>query len=124
MIALLSVCVGVIFAVSVYLILSRELKSVAMGVFTLSHAVHMGILAMSGSPLTPGGEALSAPVLSEGAPGYVDPLPQALILTSIVISFAMTAVVLTLVVVTHRRAGTLRIERLAPSDRPDPPGLA
>jgi len=124
MIALLSVCVGVIFAVSVYLILSRELKSVAMGVFTLSHAVHMGILAMSGSPLTTDGEALSAPVLSEGASGYVDPLPQALILTSIVISFAMTAVVLTLVVVTHRRAGTLRIERLAPSDRPDPPGLA
>lgn len=155
---LLSVCVCVVLAVSVYLMLSRELKSVAMGVFILSHAVHIGILAMSGSPFAPDGTELSSPVLASvgssrddhgSTPGtlgetedasvkavpraergssevaaYVDPLPQALILTSIVISFAITAVVLTLLVVTHRDAGTLRIERLSMSDRPEPPGLA
>jgi multicomponent Na+:H+ antiporter subunit C len=135
---LLSLCVCVIFAVSVYLVLSRELKSVAMGVFILSHALHLGILAMSGSPVTPEGEGLMAPVvehedrgktqetLESGGirPKYVDPLPQALILTAIVISFAVTAVMLTLLVVTHRTAGTLRVERLMVSDRPEPPGLA
>lgn len=138
MIALLAVCVCVVMAVSVYLVLSRELKSAAMGVFILSHAVNLGILAMSGGPIARSGEALASPVLSEGRQDagvsepaeiartelYVDPLPQALILTAIVISFAITAVVLTLLVVTHRDAGTLRIERLRPSDRPEPPGLA
>ncbi|GAB4552049.1 MAG: Na+/H+ antiporter Mnh1 subunit C [Phycisphaerales bacterium] len=138
MIALLAMCVVVVLAVSVYLVLSRELKSVAMGVFILSHAVHLGILAMSGSPVLPDGTPLESPVLSAGTEAdagdtfggldrsllYVDPLPQALILTSIVISFAITAVVLTLLVVTHRDAGTLRVERLQASDRPEPPGLA
>lgn len=131
MIVLLGICVAIVFAVSVYLILSRELKSIAMGVFTLSHAVHLGILAMSGSLVLPGGEELISPVLRSHAPVegslldvYVDPLPQALILTSIVISFAITGVVLTLLVVTHRKAGTLRVERLMPADRPEPPGLA
>ncbi len=138
MTALLSLCVCVVLAVSVYLLLSRELKSVAMGAFILSHAIHLGILTMSGSPMLGDGSALASPVLSEAIESealadtgevrrselYVDPLPQALILTSIVISFAITAVVLTLLVVTHRDAGTLRVERLKVSDRPEPPGLA
>lgn len=137
MTVLLCLCVCVIFSVSVYLVLSRELKSVAMGVFILSHALHLGIIAMAGSPVTPEGEPLLSPILEghhapttttletgEVRPKYVDPLPQALILTSIVISFAVTAVMLTLLVLTHRTAGTLRIERLMEVDRPEPPGLA
>ena len=128
----LSIMVALILGVSVYLMLSRELKSVAMGVFVLSHAVHLGILAMSGSPVLRDGTALAAPVLGQVAEvagrapeeQLVDPLPQALILTSIVISFAVTGVMLTLLVITQRRAGTLRVERLVPSDRPEPPGLS
>lgn len=122
---LLSIMVALILGVGVYLMLSRELKSVAMGVFVLSHAVHLGILAMSGSPVLRDGTLLSAPVLGQAPEEQlVDPLPQALILTSIVISFAVTGVMLTLLVITHRRAGTLRVERLVPSDRPEPPGLS
>lgn len=128
----LSIMVALILGVSVYLMLSRELKSVAMGVFVLSHAVHLGILAMGGSPVLRDGTALGAPVLGQSAEvvgtasgeQLVDPLPQALILTSIVISFAVTGVMLTLLVITHRRAGTLRVERLVPSDRPEPPGIS
>jgi len=48
---LISLCIAVIFAVSVYLLLGRELKGVAMGVFLLSHGAHLGIIAMSGQPL-------------------------------------------------------------------------
>jgi len=119
---LVSICVAILFAVSVYLILGRELKEVAMGLFLLSHAAHLGILAMSGQPLF---RAASGELISAGAPvlgsaeQYVDPLPQALILTSIVISFAVMAFILTLLVVTHRRAGVLDVNELAREGRPE-----
>ena len=45
---LLAICVFVIIGVSVYLILGKELKEVAMGLFLLSHGAHLAILAMSG----------------------------------------------------------------------------
>ncbi len=118
---LVSLCVAILFAVSIYLILGRELKEVAMGLFLLSHAAHLGILAMSGQPLfrNEAGELVlkGAPVLG-AAEHYVDPLPQALILTSIVISFAVMAFILTLLVVTHRRAGVLDVNELAEEDLP------
>ncbi len=125
MTALLVVCVVVIFAVSVYLILGRELKSIAMGVFLFSHGAHLGILAMSGQPLylSKDGERLlmkDAPVLGLSE-HLVDPLPQALILTSIVISFAVMAFLLTLLVTTYRRTETIVVDELALEDRPTQP---
>lgn len=117
MTALLAICVAVIFGVSIYLILGRELKEVAMGVFLLTHGAHIGILAMSGSPMK-NGELRGPPVLGS-AEHYVDPLPQALILTSIVISFALMAFLLTLLVVTHRRVGGLNVNHLGNENRPE-----
>ena len=126
---LLTICVAVIFAVSIYLMTSRELKSVAMGVFLFSHAAHLGILAMSGQPLFVDAEgelAVKAPPVLGATPEpvLVDPLPQALILTSIVISFAVMAFLLTLLVVTQRRTGTLSVPKLAAEGRAAGPGLA
>lgn len=125
MTVLLALCVAVLFSVSVYLLLSRELKAVAMGVFLFSHSAHLGILAMSGQPVLPPAEGDSvgrmrrSPVLiADESLAYVDPLPQALILTSIVISFAVMAFTLTLLVATHRRARTLNVTKLARIDRP------
>lgn len=118
---LLAICVFVLFGVSIYLILGRELKEVAMGLFLLSHGAHLAILAMSGRPiaLTPQGlVAKSSPVLVQGASPPVDPLPQALILTSIVISFAVMAFMLTLLVMTYRKADRLWIDDLAHEGRP------
>ncbi len=46
----LAICVAVCFAVSVYLLLGRDLKGVAMGVFLIGHAANLSIMAMSGSP--------------------------------------------------------------------------
>ncbi|MGB0767090.1 MAG: sodium:proton antiporter, partial [Phycisphaeraceae bacterium] len=118
----IAICVAVTFAVSIYLMLGRELKSVAMGVFLLGHAANMSIIAMSGSPvMTPDEQSLDAeapvhltavdspqmkdpPVLAERYTDdtplaqMVDPLPQALILTAIVISFGVMAFLLTLLV--------------------------
>lgn len=117
---LISIMVGVVFAASVYLMLGRELKGVCMGVFLLGHGANLAIIASSRSPV-----GKSAPVLPEAA-GHstaaqmnaaiahlADPLPQALILTAIVIGFAVQAFLLTMLVITWRRTRTLDLAELA-----------
>jgi len=89
-----SLLIGFLFTVGIYLVLERHLLSVFFGLAILSNAANLFVLAMSGppegrsSPIVPsggwvGGEENQA-VLAALAPG-VDPLPQALILTAIVI---------------------------------------
>ena len=120
MTTVLAVCVAVFVTVSIYLMLSRELKSVAMGVFVLGHGANLAILAMSGSPVLPGGGLRNPPIL--GSSDLVDALPQALILTAIVINFAVMGFLLTLLIVTARRTGTLNVDELATLD-PSTPGV-
>ena len=113
---LLAITVGVTMAAAVYLLLSKELKAVAMGVFLLGHAANLAIVAVSRDPT-----GRRPPILGEGGAivrGTVDPLPQALVLTAIVIGFAVQAFLLTLLVVTWRRGRSLELSEL--SDRPDP----
>lgn len=128
---LMAACVAMIFGVGFYLMTSRELKSIAMGVFILGHAANLGILAMSGQPLYELGDGRlglkSPPILGTGDV-LVDPLPQALILTAIVISFAVMGFLLTLLVVTRRKAGSIALEQLRTDGvaeiRSEGPGLA
>jgi len=77
----MALTIGVLFAVGVYLILTKSLLRIILGTSLLTHGVHLLLLTMS--RLKTG----AAPLLGEKAASYVDPLPQALILTSIVISF-------------------------------------
>lgn len=140
----IAICVAVCFSVSVYLLLGRDLKGVAMGVFLVGHAANLSILAMSGSPAMPTHETAdqqavvvehemfanerpsllkTAPIAEYDTPspalgGMVDPLPQALILTAIVIGFAVMGFLLTLLVVTARSAGTLELCELAKDSAP------
>lgn len=79
--------VGVLFSVGVYLVLQRHLTRVLVGLGVLAHAVNLMLLASGG----PAGE----PPILDGRDGpFSDPLPQALILTAIVITFGMTAFLL------------------------------
>lgn len=88
--ALLAVVIGVLTACGVYLTLRGRTFPVVLGLTFLSYAVNLFLFAMGrvviGRP----------PVISETAAGYADPLPQALVLTAIVISFATTAFVILL----------------------------
>ena len=138
----LAITVAVTFAVSIYLMLGRELKGVAMGVFLLSHAANLSILAMSGSPVMTHAQraeaastdatfqhAVDSPTMKDPPimigqyanddplAQMVDPLPQALILTAIVISFGVMAFLLTLIVVTNRKTKTLEVADLAEESR-------
>ncbi|WP_207344913.1 Na(+)/H(+) antiporter subunit C [Arthrobacter sp. E3] len=83
---------GVLYAVGIYLLLERSLTRILLGLMLLANATNLLLL-------TTGGYAGLAPIFNKDMPAsaYNDPLPQAFILTSIVISFAVTAFMLSLI---------------------------
>lgn len=96
----LASAIGILTAAGVYLLLRARSFDVILGLTLLSYATNL--LIFSGGRLSIG----RAPVLRDGVPAtlahYIDPLPQALVLTAIVIAFAMTAV--TIVVAMRSRS--------------------
>lgn len=84
---LVASAVGIMTTTGLYLILRLRTFPVILGMSLLTYAVNVFLFA-SGR-LTVG----APPILTDDATMYADPLPQALVLTAIVISFGMTAVV-------------------------------
>ena len=84
---LVASAIGVMTAGGIYLVLRLRTFPVILGISLLTYAVNVFLFASGrlviGAP----------PVLRDDATRYADPLPQALVLTAIVISFGMTAVV-------------------------------
>lgn len=107
----MSLSIGVLFTVGVYLILSKSILRIILGTSLLTHGVHLLLLTMS--RLKTG----AAPLLGEEADAYVDPLPQALILTSIVISFGVTSLYFVLAYKAYKKLGTDNMELLRGGDR-------
>ncbi len=87
---LIAIIIGVLTACGVYLSLRGRTFPVVLGLTFLSYAVNLFLLVMG--RITTG----SPPIISDHAANYADPLPQALVLTAIVISFGMTAFVIIL----------------------------
>lgn len=85
----LAILIGMMFAAGTYLILQNSFVKILFGFSLLAHGANLVIIAMAGSPWKK-----EAPIV-DGLVGMtvarVDPLPQALILTAIVIGFAVTA---------------------------------
>ena len=84
---LVASAIGVLTAGGLYLVLRLRTFPVILGMSLLTYAVNVFLFA-SGR-ITIG----AAPILRDGVTTYTDPLPQALVLTAIVISFGMTAAV-------------------------------
>lgn len=84
---LVATAIGVLTAGGIYLMLRLRTFPVILGISLLTYAVNVFLFA-SGR-LTIG----APPILQDSMETYTDPLPQALVLTAIVISFGMTAVV-------------------------------
>lgn len=86
----MALTVGVLYAVGFYLLLSRSLMRVLIGVVVLGHGTNL-LLQLAGGP--PG----RAPIIGSAPPEtFTDPLPQALALTAVVITFALTTFLLAL----------------------------
>lgn len=102
----MSVLIGLLFASAVYLMLSKSLLRIIIGTGLLSHGAHLMLLTMAG--LKRG----TVPLLGEQAKAYVDPIPQALILTAIVISFGVTAFFLVLAYRAYQELGTDNIDEM------------
>lgn len=97
----LPVIIGGLYAAGVYLLLDRSLTRVLVGFLLLGNATNLLLLST-------GGPAGLAPILEYADPGEMsDPLPQALILTAIVITFGVSAFVLAMI---HRSWALARNE--------------
>ncbi len=107
---LMSITIGILFAVGVYLILSNSLLRIILGISILTHSANLLIITMGG--LKKG----SAPLLGKEAVAHTDPLPQALILTAIVINFAITAFLLVLAYRAYQTTGSDNMDRLRGPD--------
>jgi multicomponent K+:H+ antiporter subunit C len=113
---LVSIAVGVLTAGGTYLVLRLRTFPVILGISLLSYAVNLflfssGRLAVNLPPIWTGDTAT-----------YTDPLPQALVLTAIVISFGMTAVVVILALGSYLSARDDQIDVIddGSGERPEP----
>ncbi|MGX0902686.1 multicomponent K+:H+ antiporter subunit C [Roseovarius sp. MBR-79] len=84
---LMASAIGVMTAAGLYLVLRLRTFPVILGLALLTYAVNYFLFATGRLVVN------APPVLRDGVETYTDPLPQALVLTAIVISFGMTAVV-------------------------------
>jgi multicomponent Na+:H+ antiporter subunit C len=115
---LLAFVVGALFAAGVYLLLRRTLVQMIMGLSLLTNAVNLMIFTVGG--LT----HASPPLVPDGAEqpldGYANPVPQALILTAIVIGFGVLAFALALAYRAVRTVGSDDPDELRTTDRLPP----
>ncbi len=100
---------GVLIAVAAYLILSRNVLRVVLGLLVLSNAANLSIfiagrMGTGVPPLVAAGETTIA--------ASANPLPQALILTAIVISFSLAAFTMVLFESAHRQLGTVDTQEM------------
>lgn len=108
----LAIAIGALAGSGVWLLLRPRTYQVIIGLSMLSYAVNLFILSMgrvkSGAP----------PILNPGESGdlarYADPVPQALVLTAIVISFAVTALFLVVLLASRGLTGTDHVDGSEP----------
>jgi multicomponent K+:H+ antiporter subunit C len=99
--------IGLLTACGLYLMLRGRTFPLMLGLTLLSSGGNLFIVAMgrlvAGAP----------PIITPGAPAYSDPLPQALVLTAIVIGLATTAFTISLAVVLFSTTGSDHVDGLA-----------
>lgn len=106
---LLAVLVGVILACAVHLLLSRDLFRVVLGAMLLTSSANLAVIVVGRARravpafVPPGAEQVAVEQVG-------NPLPQAFVLTAIVIGFALFAFVLALIVPIARKLGTLDVD--------------
>lgn len=111
---ILAFTVGGLYAAAIYMLLRRSVVKLLIGLGLLSHAANLLIFTSAG--LTRGRAPVITPRASLAAAPVADPLPQALILTAIVIGFGVTAFALVLVYRVYTTLGTDDLNRMRDVD--------
>lgn len=119
--ALLATAVGVLAACGAWLVLRARTYPVVLGLMLLGYATNLLLLGMGRL------RDAAAPVLVAGDPAqvaYADPVPQALVLTAIVIGFGMSAYALALAIRARAATGTDHVDGAAGERAPERAGGA
>jgi multicomponent Na+:H+ antiporter subunit C len=104
----LALVVGVLYATGVYMMLRRSIVKLLIGIALLSNAANLLVFSAAGVQR-------GRPPIIEGtgaAAGTADPLPQALVLTAIVIGFGVLAFAIALIHRVHQETGSDDVDRL------------
>jgi multicomponent Na+:H+ antiporter subunit C len=114
--ALLGIVIGGLYAAGLYLALRRSLVKLVLGLALLGHAANLLLFVANGltrasAPFVPLGA-------SEPIAPFADPVPQALVLTAIVIGFGVQAFALVLLKRAHAATGHDDLDRMADDDLP------
>lgn len=109
---IVAIAIGVLTGSGVWLVLRPRTFQVTIGLSLISYAVNLFIFSMGRLYID------MAPVIGEAGPvdpaNYADPLPQALVLTAIVINFAMTALFLVVLLGSRGLTGTDHVDGKEP----------
>jgi len=101
---ILPIVIGLLFGCGCYLVMRRNIVRVLLGIMLFGQTANLLIFT------SPGLTAGKPPIISEGETtitgDYADPLPQALVLTAIVIGFAVVAFTLALVLRAYEKTGS------------------
>ena len=111
---MMALIVGILYGAGLYLMMRRSIVKLIIGLALLSHGANLLIFLMGGlmrgrPPIIPAGAEVPAET-------FADPLPQALILTAIVISFGVMAFAVVLIRRMHRTIGTVDLDELQSTD--------
>ncbi|MBA3900431.1 MAG: Na+/H+ antiporter subunit C [Bacteroidetes bacterium] len=111
---LLAITVGMLYASGMYMMLRRSIVKLIIGLILLSHAANLLIFIISRitrgkPPLIPEGETFIRG-------DFADPVPQALILTAIVISFGVQAFAIVLLKKVYQKTQTDDLDQLNTTD--------
>jgi multicomponent Na+:H+ antiporter subunit C len=114
---LLALAIGVLVAAAAYLLLARDLPRALLGFVLLGTAANLSIFAAGriGTMVPPLVDQGARVLAAEAA----NPLPQALVLTAIVIGFGLAAFTLVLIRSAHDAFGTASADEMHDAERPD-----
>lgn len=111
----MAIAIGSLYAAGAYLLMRRNLIKLILGIVFIGHAANLMIFAAAG--LTQGEPPFVPPGASGLPPTSADPLPQALILTAIVIGFGVLAFTLVMAQRADKMIGTEDLDEMKDTDR-------
>jgi multicomponent Na+:H+ antiporter subunit C len=112
---ILAVVIGALFAAGLYMMMRRSFVKLVIGLALLSYAASLLIFTVNG--VTRGAPPLVAEGQTTPAEPFADPLPQALILTAIVIGFGVQAFALVLFKRTYQSTNTDDLDRITSTEQ-------